>query len=198
MQKWKNDWRFLLKGFCQVCLWLLFFFNPVAPIDHHYDILSVICLMSNQGIHLKKNQFFPCWFWQSWLSTRGVIYIGLFITLLSAQVLYILISIFIYFESPFWHGLVALYLQLDIYWSFYRSSFCTLLQLITTNKYWHLTTKLDIELRGLHIAQNGKRIDDFKSYFQHAKKEDPCFNLLSQTCFTFLPSFNRLLEANKQ
>ena len=103
------------------------------------------------------------------------------------------ICILIYFESPFWHALVAFYLQLYIFWSFYHCSFCTLLQLISPNKYWHLTSKLDIELRGLlHIAQKGKRINDFKSYFQHAKKEgyilhnylrlDLHFSLLSIDC----------------
>ena len=85
-------------------------------------------------------------------------YILVFLLLFFLHKWYILISILIYFESPFWHALVAFYLQLDIYWSFYLSSFCTLLQLISTHKYWHLTSKLDIQLRGLlHIAQKGEK-----------------------------------------
>ena len=124
-----------------------------------------------------------------------VCYILVFLLLFFLQKWYILIPNLIYFKLPFWHSFVAFYLQFDVYWSFYRSSFCfcTLLQLISTNKYWHLTTKLDIELRGLlHNVQKGKRMDDFKSFLQRAKKRGYIFHLLSHTCFTFLPSFNRL------
>ena len=67
-----------------------------------------------------------------------------------------------------------------------------LLQLITSNWYWHLTTKFDIKL--IDIAQIGKK-KNFRSYFKHGRQ---ICHLLSQTCFTFLPSFNRLWEANKQ
>ena len=165
------DWNYLILEKCQLqgVGWGGGVMQILIP-GQCKDLFSSFLLDVKSRHKLENKNSTLAWFGGAGLAPE-VWYILVFLLLFFLHKWYILISILIYFESLFdmgWWLFICRWTYIGLFTAPLFAHCCNWSPLIDIDIWQPNWTS---NWKGLHISQKGKRTDDFKSYFQHAKTQ---------------------------